>query len=88
MVSQESGLFPLAVFLSVLLFALLAWCILSSCMGRSILSSMSELWDMIILGVRSGGGGHHVRQRMNADHWEDDELFEMEYRGRARTGVF
>ncbi|RDX42969.1 hypothetical protein OH76DRAFT_1488254 [Lentinus brumalis] len=86
MVSQESSLFPLAVFLAVLLFALLAWCILSSCMGRSILSAMSELWEMLVLSARSSGGAEHVRRRMGpgSRSWEDDELLELEYRGPSR----
>lgn len=63
-------------------FAGLAWCILSSCMGRSILSTISELWDMTLLSARSSSGGDHVRRRMNPGRWEDDQLFEMENRGR------
>ena len=67
-------------------FALLAWCILSSCMGRPILSAMSELWEMLTLGARSSGGAAHARRRMNPTaSWEDDELFELEYRGRSRV---
>ncbi|KAI0354629.1 hypothetical protein OH77DRAFT_1425698 [Trametes cingulata] len=86
MVSQAQSLFPLAAFLALLLFAGLAWCILSSCMGRSILSSVSELWEMILLSARSGDAPEHVRRRMNASRWEDDELFELELRGRPRMG--
>ncbi|KAL1951740.1 hypothetical protein VTO73DRAFT_889 [Trametes versicolor] len=83
MLSQDaSSLVPLAAFLALLLFAGLAWCILSSCMGRSILSTISELWDMTLLSARSSSGGDHVRRRMNPGRWEDDQLFEMEHRGR------
>ncbi|RPD64684.1 hypothetical protein L227DRAFT_571143 [Lentinus tigrinus ALCF2SS1-6] len=85
MLSQESSLLPLAVFLAILLLALLAWCILSSCMGRPILASMSDLWEMLVLSARSSGGAEHLRRRMGpaSRSWEDEELLEMEYRGRS-----
>ena len=56
-------------------------------MGRSIMSAVSDLWDMLVLGVRSGVGGDNVRRRRNPDHWEDDGLFELEYRGRSRMST-
>ncbi|KAI0673803.1 hypothetical protein C8Q78DRAFT_651613 [Trametes maxima] len=86
MLSHESSLFPLAALFALLLFAGLAWCILSSCMGRSILAGLSELWEMILLSARSGGGADRARRRMNPGRWDDDELFELEIRGRPRMG--
>lgn len=54
-------------------------------MGRPILASMSDLWEMLVLGARSGSGPDHIRRRMGpaSRNWEDDELFELEYRGRS-----
>ena len=50
-------------------------------MGRPILSGLSDLWEMILLGARSGNAREHVRHRMNPGRgWDEDELYEMEYR--------
>ena len=56
-------------------------------MGRSIMSAVSELWDMVVLGVQSGVGATDVRRRRSPGHWEDDALFEMEHRGHSRMGT-
>ncbi|CAL1694619.1 unnamed protein product [Somion occarium] len=76
-------LFPLFVILSLLLFAALGWCILSSCMGRSLREFLSDLWDSLVLSAQSGSTPQQQwRRRRN---WDDVD-YEMEYRGRGRAG--
>ncbi|THV06462.1 hypothetical protein K435DRAFT_960443 [Dendrothele bispora CBS 962.96] len=49
------ALMPLFLVLFCLCFAALLWCLLSSCVGRPILRSLSSLWEYIILSARTGG---------------------------------
>ncbi|KAH9932068.1 uncharacterized protein BXZ73DRAFT_101444 [Epithele typhae] len=84
--SPASALLPLFALLAVLIFALLAWCLLSSCLGRPIVASLADLWDFILLSARAAPGGAYVRRRQDRSEWEDDDLqlLELEYRGRSR----
>ncbi|KAI0076048.1 hypothetical protein K474DRAFT_1303188 [Panus rudis PR-1116 ss-1] len=76
-------LFPLFVFLSLLLFAGLGWCMLSSCMGTSMRDSISAVWNSYTLGARSGAPTRQWHQRRNMDEF-DYEMDYMEYRDRGR----
>jgi len=58
--------------------ALLFWCLISSCLGVSIRHSMSNWWEYTDLGMRQSSR-LGPRRRFRAE----DELWEMEYRGRG-----
>ncbi|GJE89499.1 hypothetical protein PsYK624_056000 [Phanerochaete sordida] len=72
-----SALAPLLVFLAILLFAALAWCMISSCLGQSL----GEFWNALVLSAQASRHSQPWRSRRD---WIDDE-FEMEHRGRNRA---
>lgn len=74
---QSSGLAPLFVFLAVLLFAALGWCMLSSCLGQSL----GDLWNAYVTGARSARASQPWRGRPGMLDGE----YELEYRGRTRA---
>lgn len=63
----------------LVLSAALFWCLLSSCMGTSILEGFSNLWEYARLGSQYETMSAARRGRMFRD---DSELWELEYRGR------
>ncbi|KIP11660.1 hypothetical protein PHLGIDRAFT_21417 [Phlebiopsis gigantea 11061_1 CR5-6] len=74
---QSSGLAPLFAFLAILLFAALAWCMISSCLGQSL----AEFWNGLVLSARASRQSEPWRHRRD---FVPDE-FELEYRGRNRA---
>ena len=60
--------------------ALLFWCLISSCLGSSIRQSLSQLWHYSVLGAMSQDNARHSRSR---HAYGEEEIWEMEYRGRA-----
>ncbi|KAG0703703.1 hypothetical protein DFH29DRAFT_433671 [Suillus ampliporus] len=47
--AYDSSLMSLFLILSILIFAGLGWCFLSSCMGAPLLRSISDLWNVMVL---------------------------------------
>ena len=60
--------------------ALVFWCLISSCLGSSIRQSLSQLWNYSVLGAMSQNNPRHSRSR---HAYGEEEVWEMEYRGRA-----
>ncbi|KAF8846011.1 hypothetical protein BDN67DRAFT_10627 [Paxillus ammoniavirescens] len=71
--SDSASLALLLLVLVVLIFGSLGWCMLSSCMGRDILRSLSELWDVLVISTR--GDRPTSRRRPLGE-----EIWEMEHR--------
>ncbi|KAL4253624.1 hypothetical protein ABKN59_003429 [Abortiporus biennis] len=65
--SSTTGLTTLLVVLALLLFASLAWCMISSCLGRSLRESISGLWSALINTPRATGQRDWRRRAWN-DH--------------------
>ncbi|KAF9819234.1 hypothetical protein IEO21_02273 [Rhodonia placenta] len=81
MATDNSGALLVLLLLGLILFAALAWCMVSSCLGRSFAEALRELWDTLILSAQSDTRPTQWRSRRN---WDDSgELFELEHRGRA-----
>lgn len=72
-------LVPVFLFLAVLLFFALLWCMISSCMGTPIRRAFSNLWEYVLLSSRSGGLASRPRGGFG-----EQEIWEMEL--RRRTG--
>ncbi|KIJ07923.1 hypothetical protein PAXINDRAFT_173202 [Paxillus involutus ATCC 200175] len=72
---DSASLALLLIVLVVLIFCSLGWCMLSSCMGRDILRSISELWDVLVMSAR----GDRLSSRRRP---LGEEMWEMEYRRR------
>jgi len=88
------GILVLALVFAVLIFSLIAWCILSTCMGAQLLAPIREWWDALVLSYSDAGRGRgdgylsglQVRRRMQMGReFGDGELFEMDqYSDRDR----
>ncbi|KAK7695093.1 hypothetical protein QCA50_002283 [Cerrena zonata] len=81
--SPIGALFPLFVILSILLFAALGWCLLSSCMGRSLRDAISDLWETLLLSAQAGD---RTSQQWRRRHDWNEMEYEMDHRGRGRVG--
>ncbi|OJA12383.1 hypothetical protein AZE42_07539 [Rhizopogon vesiculosus] len=70
--SYDSSLMFLLLVLVILIFAATGWCLLSSCMGAPLLSSLSELWNAMILSASSNDtAGSRRRRALGEDNmWE------------------
>ncbi|KIK00221.1 hypothetical protein K443DRAFT_679310 [Laccaria amethystina LaAM-08-1] len=78
--SSLAALTPIFFLFAFLMAALIFWCLISSCLGTSVLQSMKNLWDYAVLSSRN----HHrnpMSYRRRA--FGDEEIWEMEHRGRA-----
>ncbi|KIK91104.1 hypothetical protein PAXRUDRAFT_150238, partial [Paxillus rubicundulus Ve08.2h10] len=51
-------------------FGSLGWCMLSSCMGRDILGSLSELWDVLVMSARGDVTTSRRRRPLGEEMWE------------------
>lgn len=66
---------------------LIAWCILSTCLGPQLTRTLRELWDAAILAGHSNATGPRMaysrRRRELGLSEQDVDLWEMETYGRA-----
>jgi len=81
---NNSGFLSVVALLGFILFAALAWCMVSSCLGRSCFDAVRELWRMMILSAQSDRRPGRAGYRRHLD--DQSDLFEMEYRGAGRAG--
>ncbi|KAK0466151.1 uncharacterized protein EV420DRAFT_811848 [Desarmillaria tabescens] len=77
-----AALMPLIYVLVFLITASIFWCFLSSCMGLSLRQFGANLWEYCVLSSRTAAGGPQSMRRRNHAFGEE-ELWEMEYRGRG-----
>lgn len=77
---EFASLVLMLVLLGVVIAAALFWCLLSSCLGTSVLELLSTLWEYLKLGSQYDRGSLSRRRRTFRD---DSELWEMEGRGRT-----
>ncbi|KAH8835077.1 hypothetical protein DL96DRAFT_1572749 [Flagelloscypha sp. PMI_526] len=78
-----SALMPLMLVVGVIIIAAILWCMLTSCLGTPLRRSFSNLWEHLIMSAEAGRqNGRRTTTRTFAG---EDELFEMESRGRYRT---
>ncbi|KIM88800.1 hypothetical protein PILCRDRAFT_813780 [Piloderma croceum F 1598] len=73
-----SSLLPIFLILAVVLFSALGWCMLSSCLGRPVMSFFNVLWESTVNSASMTG-----RSARRPRELVDNEIWEMEYRGRA-----
>jgi hypothetical protein len=60
-------------------FSALGWCILSTCLGRPLLAFFKSLWESSVNSAHISGSRTARRRR----ELGENEIWEMEYRGRA-----
>ncbi|KZP28901.1 hypothetical protein FIBSPDRAFT_852152 [Athelia psychrophila] len=73
---------PLIFIVSILLFAAIGWCMLSSCMGRPIMAFFSDAWELSVSSARMGSAESNRVLRRRRELGEDD-MWEMEHRGHV-----
>ncbi|KAF9492079.1 hypothetical protein BDN71DRAFT_1235657 [Pleurotus eryngii] len=74
-----TALFPVFIMLALLIFGVVLWCLLSSCLGGTILAECHSLWEFLTLSSRSSRGYTPGRRRMALG---EEETWELENRGR------
>ncbi|KAG5733796.1 hypothetical protein E4T56_gene8182 [Termitomyces sp. T112] len=67
---------PVFLILAVLVFAVLFWCLLSSCLGTPLRRFLSDLWGYALLSAEQNGA------RRSRRGFGEQEQWEMEYRHR------
>ncbi|KAH8094714.1 hypothetical protein BXZ70DRAFT_1034147 [Cristinia sonorae] len=84
--SSLGALAPLLIFFAILIFAALGWCMISSCLGKSLREAASDLWEALILSAQSNNSPQNIKRRRN---WDTGGEYEMEYRaGSSSRGRF
>ncbi|KAI0323036.1 hypothetical protein OF83DRAFT_7310 [Amylostereum chailletii] len=73
------SLYYLFVFIVVLIFASLAWCILSSCIGKPLMQGLSGLWNAAVESARIGNQASFRNRR---PFGPESDIWEMETRRR------
>ncbi|KAJ7155898.1 hypothetical protein C8R43DRAFT_415014 [Mycena crocata] len=81
--SMAALIFPVLLF-SGLVTCALFWCLLSSCLGTSILQSLGTLWEYLILSAKNGAANDRTLSRRRAAQGRFAEVggeeWEMNYR--------
>ncbi|KAI0715593.1 hypothetical protein C8Q72DRAFT_868451 [Fomitopsis betulina] len=81
---DNNGLLPVLALLGIILFAALAWCMVSSCLGQSCLDALRDLWRLLVLSAQSNRRPGPAGYRRHID--DQSDFYEMENRGIGRAG--